>query len=124
MELKFYICKHCGNIVTKIKDSGVPVVCCGEPMVELIPGEVEAAGEKHVPVYEVEGNKVTVSVGSVNHPMIPEHFIEWVCLQTKQGVQRKALAPNQEPKCCFTLCEGDEVVAVYAYCNLHGLWKA
>ena len=124
MEQKYYICKHCGNIVTKVKDSGVPVVCCGEPMVELIPGEVEAAGEKHVPVYEVEGNKVTVSVGSVAHPMIEAHYIEWVALQTKQGVQRKALAPNQEPKCCFTLCEGDEVVAVYAYCNLHGLWKA
>ena len=124
MELKFYICKHCGNIITKVKDSGVPVVCCGEPMTELIPGEVEASGEKHVPVVEVEGNKVTVSVGSVAHPMIPEHFIEWVCLQTKQGIQHKELQPGQEPKVCFTMCEGDEVEAVYAYCNLHGLWKA
>ena len=122
--MKFYVCKHCGNVITKIKDSGVPVVCCGEPMTELIPGEVEASGEKHVPVIAVEGNKVTVAVGSVAHPMVPEHFIEWVVLETKQGVQRKQLTPEQEPKCCFTLCEGDEVVNAYAYCNLHGLWKA
>ena len=122
--MKFYVCKHCGNMITKIKDSGVPVICCGEPMTELIPGEVEASGEKHVPVITVEGNKVTVAVGSVAHPMIPEHFIEWVALETKQGFQRKHLSPEQEPKACFTLCEGDEVVNAYAYCNLHGLWKA
>ncbi len=93
-------------------------------MKELIPGTVDAAVEKHVPAYTVEGNTVTVKVGSVEHPMIPEHYIEWVSLQTKQGNQRKALTPGTKPEVCFALCDGDEVEAVYAYCNLHGLWRA
>ena len=124
MRQRFFICPHCGNIVAMVKDSGVPVVCCGEEMKELTPGTSDASVEKHVPVYTVEGDTVRVTVGSVPHPMQPEHFIEWVSLQTKAGNQRKALAPGQEPKVCFRLCEGDEVEAVYAYCNLHSLWKA
>ena len=123
MRQRFFICPHCGNIVAMVKDSGVPVVCCGEKMKELTPGTSDASVEKHVPVYTVEGDTVRVTVGSVPHPMQPEHFIEWVSLQTKAGNQRKALAPGQEPKVCFRLCEGDEVEAVYAYCNLHSLWK-
>ena len=124
MEQKFYICKHCGNIIAKVKDSGVPVVCCGEKMSELIPGTTDAAVEKHVPVYEVKDGKVYVTVGSVEHPMLPEHYIEWVSLQTKQGNQRKVLKAGEAPKVSFKICDGDEVEAVYAYCNLHGLWKA
>ena len=124
MDVKFYICEHCGNIVAKVKDSGVPVVCCGENMKEIVPNTVDAAQEKHVPVYTVNGNVVDVVVGSVEHPMEEEHYIEWVLLQTKQGNQRKELKPGQAPKVSFALSEGDEVVAVYAYCNLHGLWKA
>ncbi len=124
MEQKFYICKHCGNIIAKVNDSGVPVICCGEVMEELVPNTKEASTEKHIPVYTVENGKVLVVVGSVEHPMAPEHLIEWVSLQTKQGNQRKLLKAGQEPKICFSLCEGDEVEAVYAYCNLHGLWKA
>lgn len=124
MEQKFYICSHCGNIVAKVKDVGVPVMCCGQKMTEIVPGTTEASHEKHIPVYQVEGNIVTVRVGAVDHPMAPEHFIEWVSLQTKQGNQRKLLTPGQEPVVRFALCEGDEVEAVYAYCNLHGLWKA
>ena len=124
MEQKFYICKHCGNIIAKVKDSGVPVVCCGEKMAELVPGTTDGALEKHVPVYEVKDGKVYVTVGAVEHPMLPEHSIEWVSLQTKQGNQRKCLKPGDAPKVCFSLCEGDEVEAVYEYCNLHGLWKA
>ena len=124
MEQKFYICGHCGNIITKVKDAGVPVMCCGQKMTELVPGSTDAAQEKHVPVYVVEGNTVKVTVGSVEHPMQPEHYIEWVTLQTKQGSQRKALQPGQKPEVCFTICEGDAVEAVYAYCNLHSLWKA
>ncbi len=123
-EQKFYICRHCGNIVAMVKSSGVPVVCCGEPMQELVSGTVDAAVEKHVPDYKVEGNKVSVVVGSVEHPMLAEHYIEWIWLQTKLGDQLVKLAPEQKPEACFTLCEGDEVEAVYAYCNLHGLWKA
>lgn len=124
MEQKFYICSHCGNIIAKVKDVGVPVMCCGQKMTEIIPGTTEASQEKHIPVYQVEGNIVTVRVGAVDHPMTAEHLIEWVSLQTKQGNQRKILAPGQEPVVHFALCEGDEVEAVYAYCNLHGLWRA
>lgn len=124
MEQKFLICEHCGNIVAAVKESGVPVVCCGEKMKVIIPGSVEASREKHIPEFVVEGNKVIVTVGSVEHPMVPEHYIEWVSIQTKQGNQRKQLTPGSEPKVCFSLCEGDSVEAVYAYCNLHGLWVA
>jgi len=124
MELKFYKCKHCGQIVAIVKGTGVPVVCCGEPMEEIVAGTVEASHEKHIPVYEVKDGKVFVTVGSVEHPMADVHYIEWIALQTKFGNQRKALKPGSAPKACFSICEGDEVEAVYAYCNLHGLWKA
>lgn len=124
MEQKFYICEHCGNIIAMVKESGVPVVCCGQKMTKLVAGTTEASLEKHIPVYTVENNKVHVVVGSVEHPMTPEHFIEWVSIQTKFGNQRKALVPGQKPEVCFSICEGDEVEAVYAYCNLHSLWKA
>ncbi len=124
MEQKFYICAHCGNIIAMVKDTGVPVMCCGQKMTEIIPGSTDAAQEKHVPVYKVEGNKVLVTVGEVEHPMQPEHYIEWISLQTKQGNQRKILKPGEAPKVCFSICEGDEVEAVYAYCNLHSLWQA
>lgn len=124
MEQKFFICEHCGNIITKLKDAGVPVMCCGQKMREIIPGTTDAAQEKHIPVYTVEGGKVMVTVGAVSHPMQTEHYIEWVSLQTKQGNQRKILQPGQEPKVCFTIYEDDEVEAVYAYCNLHSLWKS
>ena len=105
MEQRFFICEHCGNIVAMVKDTGVPVMCCGQKMTEIIPGTTDAAVEKHVPVYQVEGNLVKVQVGAVDHPMLPEHFIEWVSIQTRQGNQRKALKPGGEPKVCFALCE-------------------
>ena len=124
MDQKFFICETCGKIVAIVKDTRVPLMCCGSKMKELIPGTTDASTEKHVPVYTVEGNIVTVTVGSVEHPMIEEHYIQWVSLQTKQGNQRKILQPGQEPKVCFAICDGDEVEAVYAYCNLHSLWKA
>lgn len=124
MVMKFYVCKHCGNIVAFLENSGVPVVCCGEKMSELVPNTTDGAKEKHVPVIEVDGNKVTVTVGGVAHPMIPEHFIKWICLQTKQGNQRKILNPGENPSAVFMLTDGDEVEAAYEYCNLHGLWKA
>ncbi len=125
MELKFYRCNHCGNIITFATSSGVPVVCCGEKMQELVPNTTDGAHEKHVPVVKAsDSGKVVVDVGSAAHPMVPEHFIEWVCLATKQGSQIKHLQPGQAPQVCFTICEGDAVEAVYTYCNLHGLWKA
>ena len=124
MDMKFYICEHCGNIIAKVKDAGVPVVCCGEKMKELVPNTEDAAQEKHVPVYEVKGNVVEVNVGAADHPMLEEHYIEWIALQTDKGNQRKALRPGAAPHASFALLDGEQVEAVYAYCNLHGLWKA
>lgn len=124
MKQKYFICEHCGNIVTMVQDKGVPVFCCGQKMTPLVPGTVEAAHEKHIPVYTVEGNTVHVKVGSVDHPMLEEHFITWISLQTRQGSQIKYLKPGEAPAADFALTEGDAVEAVYAYCNLHGLWKA
>ena len=124
MKQKFYVCEHCGNIITKVNDSKVPVMCCGQPMKEMVPGTTDAAVEKHVPVYEVEGNVVNVKGGSVDHPMIPEHYIQWIVLETKEGFQIKYLEPETPPVASFSLTEGDEVVAVLEYCNLHGLWQA
>ena len=124
MELKFYYCEDCGNIVVMLRNSGVPFVCCGQKMIELIPGTVVASREKHIPVYRVENQQVFVTVGAVQHPMAEEHFIEWIALQTRRGSQCVKLQPGELPKASFALLEGDEVEAVYAYCNLHGLWKA
>ncbi len=123
MEQKFYKCAHCGKIIAVVKETGVPVMCCGQKMDELVPNTTDAAQEKHVPVIEVAGNIVTVTVGSVLHPMQPEHYIEWISLHTKQGNQRKELKPGDTPKAVFALVDGDEVESAYAYCNLHGLWK-
>ncbi|MEE3497851.1 MAG: desulfoferrodoxin family protein [Ruminococcus bromii] len=123
MDYKFYLCKHCGNIITMVKDCGVPVVCCGEKMHELVPCSTQAAVEKHMPVYKIDGNNVFVTVGENAHPMQEEHYIQWVALVSKQGLQVKNLKPDQNPDVCFALLDGDEVEAVYAYCNLHGLWK-
>ncbi len=122
-ENRFYICKHCGNIVGMIHNAGVPIVCCGEKMAVLEAGTTDASREKHVPVVKTEGNTVTVNVGSVAHPMTEEHYIAWVYLKTDRGGQRKCLLPNSEPAVTFALCD-EKPVAVYAYCNLHGLWKA
>lgn len=121
--MKFYICRHCGNIIGKVKDAGVPVVCCGQKMEELIPGSVDAATEKHVPVVNVDGNIVNVRIGSVDHPMTEEHLIEWIYLETEEGGQKKVLKAGDAPALSFALTEGDKAKAVYAYCNLHGLWK-
>ena len=120
---KFYICEHCGNIIGMVKDKGVPVMCCGQKMKELVPNTVEASGEKHIPAVSLEGNMLKVNVGSVNHPMAEEHFIEWVYVETENGGMRKNLKPGQEPNVEFSLGD-DKAIAVYAYCNLHGLWMA
>ncbi len=120
MKTKFYICRHCGNQIEIVKNAGVPVMCCGQKMEQLIPNTAEAAGEKHLPVVTVEGNKVTVNVGAVNHPMLEEHYIEWIYVETENGGIRRELKPGSEPIVTFTVDE--KPTAVYAYCNLHGLW--
>jgi superoxide reductase len=123
-KLVFYRCKHCGNISVKLVDKRVPMMCCGERMKELDPLTRDGAVEKHVPVYEVEGNVVNVKVGSVEHPMVAEHYIQWIVLQTNQGAQIKYLEPEHPPVASFALAEGEVVEAVLEYCNLHGLWQA
>ena len=124
MEMTFYRCETCGQIVAMVKKKPCPVMCCGKPMTPIVPGTTDASAEKHVPVWEMKDGVVRVCVGSVPHPMTEEHYIEWVSLQTKAGNQRKALKPKDKPEVCFAVCEGDEVEAVYAFCNLHSLWKA
>lgn len=124
MELKVYRCNHCKNTVLSLNDSGVQMICCGEEMKEVVAGSVDAAREKHVPKFTKENNLVKVCVGEVTHPMQEVHYIEWIALETKEGLQVKNLLPGQAPEATFALTESDEVVAVYAYCNLHGLWVA
>lgn len=121
-EVRFYVCEHCGNIIGVIHNAGVPMMCCGQKMTLLEPGTVEASHEKHIPVVEKNGDIVKVTIGSVAHPMLEEHHISWVYLQTNRGGQRKCLPIGGEPTVSFALCD-ETPVAVYAYCNLHGLWK-
>ena len=122
--MKYYVCEHCGNMIEFVKDAGVPVMCCGQPMKELTPGTTDGALEKHVPVVTIEGNRVMVEVGSVTHPMIETHYIQWIVIETKKGSQKVKLSYTDEPKAEFLLTEDDEVIAAYEYCNLHGLWKS
>lgn len=121
MAAKFYVCEHCGNLVGMIHASGVPMICCGQKMTALEPNTVEASNEKHLPVATVEEGKLTVKVGSVAHPMADVHYIQWIYVQTDKGGMRRELKPNEAPEAVFTLGE-EKPVAVYAYCNLHGLW--
>jgi superoxide reductase len=121
-ELKFFFCKHCGNIIEMVKNSGVGVVCCGEPMAEMVANTEEAAYEKHIPVVDISGNEVKVTVGSVLHPMLKEHHIAFIHLETNEGRYKKCLPVDGEPIAHFRLSDGEKVVAAYEYCNLHGLW--
>ncbi len=123
MALEFYKCAHCGNVAIKPLDAGVPLVCCGEKMEKLVAGTTDAAVEKHVPVATVEGNAVHVQVGSVEHPMTPEHLISFICLETQKGYQLVELTAEDAPVADFAVAEGDAPVRVYEYCNLHGLWS-
>lgn len=120
--MKFYICRHCGNLIGLVKDAGVPMVCCGEKMELLNPNTVEASQEKHLPVVTYNNGVLCVNIGSIDHPMLEEHYIEWVYVKTERGGQRKALKPGEKP-CVEFLVKDDKPLAVYAYCNLHGLWK-
>ncbi len=122
MNTRFFKCNHCGQIIGMIENKGVPVICCGEHMEELVPGVVEASHEKHIPLWEQKGNTVSVNVGAVAHPMSQEHHIAWVYVATQQGGQRKNLAHDAAPVLEFALTPQDKVLGVYAYCNLHGLW--
>ena len=120
---KFYLCERCKNLVEVVYETPVPLMCCGQKMTELVPNTVDAATEKHVPEVTVEGNVVKAQVGSVEHPMEEKHYIMFILLETDQGVRRKDLKPGEKPVAEFALLEGEKPVAVYEYCNLHGLWE-
>ena len=124
MAKRFFRCNSCGNIIGVIKDGGGPLVCCGQPMRELVPGTTDGAKEKHVPVYTVCGSTVTVKVGSAEHPMTDGHRIEWIAIETENGNQRKELKTSEKPEATFAIVPYDKVKSIYEYCNLHGLWKA
>ena len=122
--MKFFKCNVCGKIIAVVNDKPVPTMCCGKVMVELKENTEDGAHEKHIPVYSVEGNVVHVSVGEVLHPMLDNHYIEWIALQTNFGNKRKILKPGDEPKADFALLPGEKVLKVIEHCNLHGLYKA
>jgi len=119
---KFFICKHCGNLIGIIDNKGVPMVCCGESMTELIANTTEASVEKHLPVVTKSGDKIEVAIGSTLHPMEEAHHIDFAYVETECGGQRKCFKIGNAPKTTFSFVD-DNPVAVYAYCNLHGLWK-
>lgn len=122
MEVKLYRCETCGNIIIKLVDSSVPVVCCGSKMTELVPGSVDASLEKHVPVIRKDDGFISVLVGSTAHPMTEEHYISHVILETTAGIQIAELHPGDEPRAVFAVLDGVEILGAYAYCNLHGFW--
>ena len=123
-ELKFVKCSHCGNIAQVVEDKGPALVCCGTPMDLLNPNTEEAAHEKHIPVVTVDGANIKIAVGSVEHPMVEGHHIAWIVLETEQGYDLKYLNHTGAPEANFSVANGDKAIAAYAYCNLHGLWKA
>jgi superoxide reductase len=119
-EFEIYRCEICGNMVVKIKDGGGPLVCCGKQMTRLEANTTDASLEKHVPVVTKEGGNVITVVGSAAHPMLPDHYIQWIALVSGDVVRFKFLQPGMEPKAEFCDVESG---TIYEYCNLHGLWK-
>ncbi len=124
MKLHFYQCDICGKIIAVISDNGVPTECCGQVMHELVPNDTDGAAEKHVPVFETDGSHVSVKVGSVPHPMTASHLISWIGLETGNGFQFRELQAGESPEACFALLPEESVNAVYACCNIHGLFRS
>ena len=122
MEKTFYICEHCGNLVELIYASGAKMICCGNVMTDLTPKTKDLGHEKHTPIISVIENKVIVEVSSVPHPMLPNHFIQWICLETDKGIYRKNLNYGENAIAEFILND-EKPIAAYSYCNIHGLWK-
>ena len=119
---RFFICDDCKNIVDIISMRGIPIICCGIKMTELEPNTVEASNEKHLPEVTMSSGTMSVQVGSVPHPMVDEHYVQFIHVETESGGQRKDLKPGDEPNAEFSFIK-DKPIAVYEYCNLHGLWK-
>lgn len=122
--MKFFKCPTCGKIIAIVEEKPCPTMCCGKPMEEIVANTQDGAHEKHIPVVKIENGIVKVTVGEVEHPMLEAHFIQWIALETNLGNQRKTLKPGGKPYAEFALLPGEEVKAVYEYCNLHGLYKA
>lgn len=132
--VKFYICEICGNLIEMIEDSGIVPICCGADMKELIPGATDGAAEKHIPVFTESSDLtentdvkfctkvITVSVGSAPHPMDARHSIEWIAVLTDKGFYRKNLKSTSKAQIDFCLKKNEQILAIYSYCNLHGLW--
>ncbi len=118
---QIYKCPICGNIVEILHDAPVPLFCCGKQMVEMIENNEDAAEEKHVPIIEKTEDGILVRVGSIDHPMDEDHYIEWIELLTEDRVYRKQLKPGQKPVAMFGKINSN--FEVRAYCNLHGLWR-
>ncbi|MDR0357183.1 MAG: desulfoferrodoxin [Clostridiales Family XIII bacterium] len=121
---KFYRCDHCGNLFDVVDDAGVTPICCGESMRILEPNTTDGAAEKHVPVIERNGDKVVVKVGSAPHPMLQEHYIQWVAVVQEDRIQFATLKPGATPEATFALADANGPITAYEYCNLHGLWVA
>lgn len=123
MKTNFYVCPVCGNVIVKLVDSGVVPHCCGRPMMLLEENESDGLGEKHLPaLHRVDECTIHVEVGEKPHPMSPDHYIQFILLESEQGLQVRFLKPDRRPTATF-FCGRDKPTAVYEYCNLHGLWK-
>lgn len=121
MAVQFFKCNHCGNVIIKMVDSKVPIFCCGKKMEELVANTEEASTEKHLPVAtKIDDCRLKIEVGSVAHPMLPEHHIAFIYIETENGGMKIDL--KDKPEAIFCTCT-DKPIAVYEYCNLHGLWK-
>lgn len=122
-EKTFYICEVCGNIVEKIHDSGNELTCCMRTMKELVPGETDGKLEFHIPVLDIKDNVAEIRVGEQPHPMEESHYIKWIEIITTKGEMRRCFKPGEKPVVRYNLCDDEKICAVYAYCNIHGLWK-
>ncbi len=122
--MNFYAAAPHSEVVTFMNDFGIPIFSCGRRMRPLASGSGGGAPEVHIPILSIDGNKVTVRVGSRAHPMLSVHYIQWIVLECMDSRQCRFLSPGREPQAVFLLPEGAQVVAAYAYCNIHGFWAS
>jgi superoxide reductase len=119
---EIYKCNFCGNIVEVVHAGVGELVCCGQPMEKMSEkNQEEGLTEKHLPVVGSNGQKITVKISSMAHPMEEKHFIEWIEIETTDECLRKFLKPGDTPETEFAISTTN--FQVRAYCNIHGLWK-
>lgn len=122
-KVKYFKCEICGNIIQEVCDSGRTVSCCGREMRQLYPNITDGDKEKHVPFLSLHGDLVRIQIGKLAHPMEKEHYIQWIDLVTNLGIHRRVLSPESLPLAEFVLTDNEKIESIYAYCNIHGLWK-